>query len=470
MDVDRFETSAAQSTSKEIISTQVLPAARSRAESEDHQVEAFLQVRPLYQHNETLAQLARDRPKSVSSVDSGYDTSSIAMGMEPIKLKRKSLSPPLESSSKQARRWSPLRQSWSLPGPQASMQFKEAISQNGEITSAPEQLPRQAYTLLHATDPLRTADPTSEAHPLHVVDMERQTHSDILPRWSLPPEAGSFQRQFSRTSSVSPAAAVASNTRVQGPMPLPAPPIHITESSLSKASRTNGTAKDIGEVYKPARNPSPSHQTNPLAYNHTRQGIHVPIFSVIACINIVPACVPCRKKKTGCDLRAIGNNYEPPCQRCRVEEIRCFFAGSGNVPDNPNPQELPSIRDLACTHCSAVFLRNVDLRAHTKTECSEKHYICQHCDARFRRLNDLDRHSRIHSGEKPHQCNICARRFSRATTLTRHRKGPEGCAGRRADLGKRSLKMTASVHHGPVLIASAPPARLEPRPSQGVSE
>ena len=142
-----------------------------------------------------------------------------------------------------------------------------------------------------------------------------------------------------------------------------------------------------------------------------------------------------------------GNTDDPPCQRCRHENLECVFsAGSENIPDNPSPQELPSIRDLACPHCSLVFLRDEDLRAHLRTQCSEKHYVCPTCQARFRRLNDLDRHQRIHTGERPHTCDICGRRFSRATTLTRHRQGPEGCAGRRADLGRRRLGSTQSVH------------------------
>ena len=149
------------------------------------------------------------------------------------------------------------------------------------------------------------------------------------------------------------------------------------------------------------------------------------------------ACIPCRRKKVGCDLRTPGNVEDPPCQRCRHENLRCFFSSSENIPNNPNPQELPSIKDLACPHCSLVFLRDDDLRAHLRTQCAEKHYVCPTCQARFRRLNDLDRHQRIHTGERPHTCNICGRKFGRATTLTRHRQGPDGCAGRRADLGRR---------------------------------
>lgn len=151
------------------------------------------------------------------------------------------------------------------------------------------------------------------------------------------------------------------------------------------------------------------------------------------------ACIPCRRKKVGCDLRQPGNNYDPPCQRCRSENIRCSFAGKESIANNASRSSLPSLSQLACPHCSLVFLREDDLRTHLRTQCAEKHYVCTTCNSRFRRLNDLDRHSRIHTGERPHTCEICKRRFSRATTLTRHRQGPDGCAGRRADLGRRRL-------------------------------
>ena len=196
------------------------------------------------------------------------------------------------------------------------------------------------------------------------------------------------------------------------------------------------------------------------------------------------ACVPCRKKKVGCDLRQPGNRASPPCNRCRADNVRCFFSAPTNLssPSNssaiaaatssvlaspstiinitdtsiipnefgepagstrtligPNGQALPSLRDLACPHCSLVFLRDDDLRLHLRTQCPEKHYVCTTCHARFKRLNDLDRHCRIHTGERPHKCEICRRTFSRATTLTRHKQGPEGCAGRRADIGRRRL-------------------------------
>ena len=167
------------------------------------------------------------------------------------------------------------------------------------------------------------------------------------------------------------------------------------------------------------------------------------------------ACVPCRKKKVGCDLRQPGNTSEPPCHRCRQEKVQCYFSAPTNLVDSPeasnavtnssqtvigpNGQALPSLRDLACPHCSLVFLRDDDLRLHLRTQCPEKHYVCTTCHARFKRLNDLDRHCRIHTGERPHKCEICRRTFSRATTLTRHKQGPEGCAGRRADIGRRRL-------------------------------
>ncbi|KAL9082472.1 MAG: hypothetical protein Q9159_006392 [Coniocarpon cinnabarinum] len=160
------------------------------------------------------------------------------------------------------------------------------------------------------------------------------------------------------------------------------------------------------------------------------------------------ACVPCRKKKVGCDLRQPGNVAEPPCRRCRADSQHCFFSAptlSQNTADPPPPalsatgQALPSLRDLACPHCSCVFLRDDDLRTHLRSQCPEKHYVCSTCHARFKRLNDLDRHNRIHTGERPHKCDICRRTFSRATTLSRHKQGPEGCAGRRADIGRRRL-------------------------------
>lgn len=223
----------------------------------------------------------------------------------------------------------------------------------------------------------------------------------------------------------------------------------IAQSSFDTIdSRAQSHASTIGPTrtfsmskQEPKQRGPPPNQYEPRPSNETRQGRSErrPSRDDAALKLTSLACIPCRKKKIGCDLRLPGNDYDPPCQRCRSENIRCIFTVSESIANGSSSSSLPSLSQLACPHCSLVFLREDELRTHSRIECAEKHYVCQTCSSRFRRLNDLDRHSRIHTGERPHTCDICMRRFSRATTLTRHRQGPDGCAGRRADLGRRRL-------------------------------
>lgn len=216
--------------------------------------------------------------------------------------------------------------------------------------------------------------------------------------------------------------------------------IDTSEPRSSSYPSTLGPTRTFSMSKQQPKQGQPPSNPEPRPSNETRQGMYlVPLSDVLQISLTGTACVPCRRKKVGCDLRQPGNNYDPPCQRCRSENVRCFFTGSETIANSSSNASLPSLSQLACPHCSLVFLREDDLRIHLRSQCTEKHYVCQTCGSRFRRLNDLDRHSRIHTGERPHTCDICKRRFSRATTLTRHRQGPDGCAGRRADLGRRRL-------------------------------
>ncbi|TPX55514.1 hypothetical protein PhCBS80983_g05251 [Powellomyces hirtus] len=79
--------------------------------------------------------------------------------------------------------------------------------------------------------------------------------------------------------------------------------------------------------------------------------------------------------------------------------------------------------------CTKIFVRQQNLKAHSKTHSSAKPHQCTYCPLAFRRNHDLKRHMRLHNNERPYICPGCNRGFARSDALKRHTQGDDCAMG-----------------------------------------
>ncbi|EDV96636.1 zinc finger protein draculin [Drosophila grimshawi] len=105
-------------------------------------------------------------------------------------------------------------------------------------------------------------------------------------------------------------------------------------------------------------------------------------------------------------------------------EYRCFIC------ENEFPNELAlrthinqehhKLRQFDCQICQKTIETDEDLASHLKKHSSVKAHVCEVCNSYFTQKSQYNVHMRMHTGERPYQCRICQQTFAHSSVLKLH--------------------------------------------------